>query len=235
MTPRLSAILVLLTGALAVTPSPAAAFSRKCPVKAGTLATDKGAFSRLWAANGTLYGCVKYGGEEPRAKKLGPWTAGGTVDFHDTTAVWTTKIIRGGVRRDRVWAADAYTGKRFLAGKRLVPKTARTAESEARIQGVKAGPDAAAWVTRGGEVGAAIAHPDGAPFVEGEEVRAEGNRVLLGRFAAMPPELLAGLRITESEGEGDECGGSYDVRFSIPEGTVLTWGSEFAGPFPDYC
>ncbi len=237
---HLPALLVLAFATLGLFPPASGAFPRKCPARAHTVATDAGAYSRLWTANGALYGCIKYGGETPRGKRLGPWTRGGAVDFTETTAVWTTTVTRRGRRSDRVWAADAYTGKRFLSGKLLVPATASTKEAEGRVQGVVAGTDgAAAWVTRSGEVGVALDRPygDGDPsLADGGEVRPDGNRALLGRFVSDPARLLASQKIEQDEGEGDECGGAYDVTFSVADPPVqLTWRSSYPGPFPDYC
>ena len=238
---------VLIGASVAAPSSSSAAFAKKCPAKAHTVAVSPdGAYSRLWTVGGTLYGCIKYGGEQPRARRLGPWTPGGQVSFVSTTAVWTRAYVRDGVRSDRLWAADAYTGKRFLAGKRLVPKSGSAPDGEARIQRVLAEHGAAAWVTQTGEVGFALDDPsgDGPPSRSGGGPRAEltvdENRTLVGRFDTDPRRLAATLTLTMDDGEGDECGGStlyrVNVRPQADAGPVeAIWSRDFQGPFPSYC
>jgi len=239
---------VLIGASVAAPSSSSAAFAKKCPAKAHTVAVSPdGAYSRLWTVGGTLYGCIKYGGEQPRARRLGPWTPGGQVSFVSTTAVWTRAYVRDGVRSDRLWAADAYTGERFLAGKRLVPKSGSAPDGEARIQRVLAEHGAAAWVTQTGEVGFALDVPwndDETPSRSGggpdAELTVDDNRTLVGRFDTDPGQLADTLKITTDDGEGDECGGVTGYTLSVrPEPTAapvkVNWGRAWDGPFPSYC
>jgi hypothetical protein len=215
----------LLTGAV-----PAGA-AQNCPAKKGTLAKDS--LGRVWHKGTSLYACTTVYGHRPRSRRMGPYKPGTKVSFDGVDLAWTTALTRDGVRSDRVWAGSADTGRRWLDGKRLIPASGDQPEREARILKLVAVDRSVAWVTRGGDVGFALQFPETDPAAIGTlpaPLKADDKRLLVGSFgAASASQLAATLKLTEGDGEGDECGGSnpYDLTFQVSPGT--TAGARWQG------
>lgn len=209
----------LLTSAALGAAAPAqAAPAKQCPAKKGTLAKDSR--GRVWHQGASLYACTTVYGRAPRAVRLGPWKAGTKVAWDDSDAVFSVPLTRRGtVVGDRVYAADAQDGRRWLLGTRAVPKTATTAAREARVQRVFAWGATAAWVTKDGAVVFALRSPEDAPAAEGALPAApvaDGKLALVGTWTGISPtDLGRSLKIDASGGDGDECGGSEEYRLTL--------------------
>lgn len=207
MTTRLP--LLGLLAALLIAPAAADAAPRDCPARAGTLARTS--MGRVWHAGGSLYGCTTVYGRRPHTQRLGPWRGAGPLRFDGVTAAWTVPLVRGGVRSDRVWAASAEDGRRWLSGTRLVPASSQGPAREGRVQRLLLRDRGAAWVTRAGEVVLALAAPQDAPMSLAQPplaLTASHQLLLLGRWPAPAAAALAATAVlTEADGDGDECGG----------------------------
>jgi hypothetical protein len=232
MTPR-RPLLPLLLAACALTAvltGPAQARkSYDCPKRAGTLAVKP--LGRVWHQAGSLYACTTVYGRRPQLRRLGPWKAGTRIAFDGVGVVWTVPLLRGGVRSDRAWAASAEDGRRWLAGRRLLPA------GEARVQRVLGTDQGAAWVTTGGAVVLALRSPQSDPEAVGTLPAApvaDRGLVVLGPFAGAGAAASATLE--ELEGDGDECGGANPYRLTVqPEPGAdrvgVTWWGGWERPF----
>jgi hypothetical protein len=165
MTRRLPlALLVGLALAALLAPGAAQAASKRypdCPAKRGTLAKD--GLGRVWHTKATLYGCTTVYGRRPHTQRLGPWKAGTKVAWDGVRAAWSVPLVRDGVRSDRLYAASAEDGARWLVGTRALPKSVSAPAAEARVQRVFAYDSTAGWVTRDGAVVFAAEMPEDAP------------------------------------------------------------------------
>src|SRR3954469_12197632 len=148
MTVRLPLTLLLAAVALTVPTAAHAKASANCPARSGTLAKD--GFGRVWHTKATLYGCTTVYDRKPQTRRLGPWKPGTKVAWDGTQAVWTVPLVRDGVRSDRLYAASAQDGSRWLVGTRALPATATTPAAGARVQRVFSYDVTAGWVTTGG-------------------------------------------------------------------------------------
>jgi hypothetical protein len=209
--PALLATLALVPGAAQ------ARTSHDCPKRAGTLSVKP--LGRAWHQAGSLYACTTVYGRAPRLRRLGPWKPGTTVVFDGVDAVWTVPLVRAGVRSDRVWAASAQTGRRWLSGTRLIPASAGAPAGEARVQRLLGRDEGAAWVTRSGQVVLALHAPESDPEAVGAlpaPLQADRALLLIGTWpAAAPDALAASARLEELEGDGDECGGVNPYRLTV--------------------
>jgi hypothetical protein len=224
--------LILATAAatfLAVAPAGAAS---NCPAKKGTLA--KNSYGRVWHSGTSLYACTTVYGHRPRARRMGPYKPGTKVSFDGVNLAWTTPLTRDGVRSDRAWAGSADNGHRWMDGKRLIPASGDQPEREARILKLIARDRGAAWVTQDGDVTLALQFPETNPEAIGTlpaPLKADDKRLLVGSFgAATAAQLAATLKLTEGDGDGDECGGTnpYELTFQATPGTTIGvrwWGS----------
>jgi hypothetical protein len=207
----------LLTSA-ALAPAAQAATAKSCPAKKSTLAKDSR--GRVWHQGASLYGCTTVYGRAPRSVRLGPWKAGTKVAWDGSHAVFSVPLTRGGkVVGDRIYAADAQDGRRWLLGTRAMPKTATTAAREARVQRVFAWGATAGWVTKDGAVVFALRSPEDTPTAEGVLAAApiaDGKLTLVGTWADVSPtDLGRTVKIDASGGDGDECGGSEEYRLTL--------------------
>jgi hypothetical protein len=223
-------LLIALAGLALAGPATASAAPKTCPPKKGTLA--KNALSRVWHQGASLYGCTTVYTHKPKAKRLGPWTPGTKVALSGDDVAWTTTVMRDAGKVDRLWAANIDEGKRWMAGKRLVPAAGEQPEREARIARLIAASTSVAWTTTSAEVGFALRSPESEPEAIGTlpaPLQPDGQRLLVGQFPdADPVALTTSLKLEVGDGEGDECGGSnpYELRFQAggaPSG-VRWWG-----------
>jgi hypothetical protein len=203
----------------ALAPSAAhAASATSCPAQKGTLAHDSR--GRVWHHGASLYGCTTVYGRAPRTRRLGPWKPGTKVAWDGSHAVFSVPLTRSGtVVGDRLYAADAQDGQRWLLGARAVPRTARTDAREARVQRVFAWGATAAWVTKDGAVAFALRSPQDAPVAEGAAggtPLADGRLTLVGRWPdSAPTDLGRTVKIDAAGGDGDECGGAEEYRLTL--------------------
>lgn len=213
--------LALLVAAIVAVPSGAqAASSANCPAKRGTLVVKP--LGRVWHTSTTLYGCTTVYGARPHTVRLGKWAKQSRVAFDGVKAGWTLPLTRAGVRSDRAWVASAEDGKRWLLGSPLVPAAGDQPAREARIQSIAVRDESAAWVTRTGEVVLALHDPQADPVAVGTPpalpaaAAPTGHLLLLGRWPAVAPAALAAtLKLTETGGDGDECGGVDDYTLTV--------------------
>ena len=96
-------------------PSGALARSHKCPHHHGQLAGDS--FGDVWHHGASLYACTTVFDHKPGTRRLGPWTSATKIAWDGLNAVWSVR--QNGI--DRMWAANADNGKRWLSGTNLVP------------------------------------------------------------------------------------------------------------------
>jgi hypothetical protein len=222
------AIGVLL--ALAVPSARAASSVKSCPARAHTLA--KTTVGRVWSSGSSLYACTTVYGRKPNKVRLGPWRSGGKVAWDGSDAVWSVPLTRGGhVVGDRVYAADAEDGSRWLLGARAGVK------AEARTQRLFAWGTTGGWVTRDGAVVFAQQSPTEAPAAVGTLPAApavSGKMVVVGTWPDVSPTTLGrSVKLDATgDGDGDECGGSEQYRLTlVPDATsgarvgVTWWGS----------
>jgi len=240
MTVRLPLTLVLAAVALTVPTAAHAKTYANCPARSGTLAKD--GFGRVWHTKATLYGCTTAYGRRPRTRRLGPWKPGTKVAWDGTQAVWTVPLVRAGVRSDRLYAASAQDGGRWLVGTRALPATATAAAAEARVQRVFSYDVTAGWVTTGGAVVFAQESPEAAPEAIGTlpaAPSADHHLTLVGTWPGVrPATLAAGVRLDAEDGDGDECGGSAGYRLTLapdvaaPTARVgVRWWGGWSRPF----
>ena len=226
-TARLTLAALALAAILATAiahPHPAGASprARDCPSKPGTLVTKP--LGRLWHTSTTLYGCTTVYGQRPHTVRLGKWAKQSRVAFDGVKAAWTVPLTRAGVRSDRAWIASAQDGKRWLLGSPLVPASGAAPAREARIQAITVVDEGAAWVTRTSEVVFALHAPEDDPTPIGTPpapLAPAGHLLLLGRWPTVAPrDLVASLKLTEGDGDGDECGGSNDYILTVRAGAT---------------
>lgn len=214
-----------------VAPRADAASSKTCPARTHTLA--KTSVGRVWSSGSSLYACTTVYGRQPNARRLGPWRSGGKVAWDGSDAVWSVPLTRGGhVVGDRVYAADAEDGSRWLLGARA------GVSAEARTQRMFAWGTTGGWVTRDGQVVFAQRSPTEAPKAIGTLPAppvASGKLVVVGAWPGVSPTGLGRtvkLDTTPGSGDGDECGGAEEYRMTlVPDAAsgarvgVAWWGS----------
>ena len=223
MHPKLTVLLLAaaaLGGPATTAADAGAATPKPCPAKKGTLA--KNGIGRVWHQGTSLYGCTTIYGKKPATKRLGPWKPGTKVAWDGSTALWSVPLTRDGVVSDRMWAASAQDGRRWLTGTRLVPKSGEQPAREARVQKLVLRDEGAAWVTKDGAAVFALHSPESEPEAIGTPpapLQATDELLLIGEFAGVPAaDLAASMALTEEDGEGDECGGSNPYRFTVTPG-----------------
>jgi hypothetical protein len=223
----------LATAALALVPSAADAASVKpCPAQKHTLA--KASAGRVWYSGSSLYACTTVYGRKPNKVRLGPWRTGGKVAWDGSDAVWSVPLTKSGkVVGDRVYAADAEDGSRWLLGARA------GVSAEARTQRMFAWGTVGGWVTKDGTVVMAQRSPQDAPTAIGTLPAAPvaaGKLVVVGTWTGVSPtDLGRTIKIdtTPGSGDGDECGGAEEHRLTLaPDASapgtrvgVAWWGS----------
>ncbi len=228
---RLSLPIVLAATLLAPGAASAAGKPKPCPAKPHTLAKTN--VGRVWQAKGSLYACTTVYGRKPNSVRLGPWRTGGKVAWDGSDAVWSVPLKKSGKTvGDRVYAADAEDGSRWLVGTRALPAR------EARTQRMFVWGTTGGWVTREGHVVFAQRSPQEAPKAIGTLPAAPvaaGKLVVVGQWTtATPTELGRTVKLdtTPDSGDGDECGGAEEYRMTlVPDAAsgervgVAWWGS----------
>lgn len=222
--------------AVAVAPSAAVAATKSCPARPNTLA--KVWAGRVWASGGSLYGCTTVYGRKPNKVRLGPWRSGGKVAWDGSDAIWSVPLVRGGkVVGDRVYAADAEDGSRWLLGARA------GVSAEARTQRMFSWGVVGGWVTRDGTVVMTERSPQEPPKVIGTLPAppvVSGKLLVIGRWTGVTPtELGRTVRIntTPGTGDGDECGGVEEYRMTLMPDPVsgdrvgVSWWGGWERPF----
>ncbi len=216
---RVTSIVLAVSTAATLTSAagPASAATRSCPARAGTLAKDSS--SRIWHQGDSLYACTTGYGVAPRSKRLGPYAPGTRVALGGTNVAWTVRQTKEGRRTDRVWAADLFSGRRWMLAQKPNPGGVDKPSREVLIQRLALSGTALAWVTKGGDVVAALRDPVGPPTVIGTlpapPVR-QDKLFLIGSFADTPvAELGRSLKVTPGGGDGDECGGVEAIDFTV--------------------
>jgi hypothetical protein len=198
----------------AVTSDASAAAS--CPARKGTIV--KNSYGRVWHSGHSLFSCTTVYGHKPKTRRLGPWAVNARVAFDGVHAAWTVPLVREGVRSDRAWAANADDGRRWLLGSRLLPSSSGPGQ-EARIQKILVDDEAAAWVTRGGEVVLAVRDPQDDPAPVGvlpAPLESQDKLLLVGTWTTPDAKTLAATaRLEELDGDGDECGGVNPYELTV--------------------
>jgi hypothetical protein len=203
----LVALAVTLAAAgLGAAPAPAAK-SYDCPATKGMI--SKRALGRVWHRGATLYGCTTVYGHRPKTKRLGPWTPTTRVAFDGVDVAWTVRRTVNYRRVDRIWAANIDSGRRWMQGYVLVPRTPTTEPREERVQSVELRDRGVAWITQAGDVVLALQSPQDEPEAIGAAgaLKPSGRYLLVGSFTSLTPRTLAAtLALKELPGDGDECG-----------------------------
>lgn len=231
--PRLLSLAAVGLSLAVAAPGADAAASKNCPAHRGTLV--KKSLGRVWHAGHSLFGCTVVYDQRPNTVKLGPWAPATRVAFDGVSAAWTTPLVRDGVRSDRVWIATAQgPGKRWLGGSRLVPAAGDLPVREARIQRILLVDQGAAWITRTGDVVLALASPSGDPMPIGVPqvtLAADHKLLLLGSWPDVPAaQLAATVKLTEGDGDGDECGGVNPYTLTVtPDPAADPFGAIWEG------
>ena len=223
-----AALVLLALGAA----GPASAKPRDCPKRANMISVKP--LGRVWHERASVYACTTVYAHKPVARRMGPWTKQTRLAFDGVDLAWTTRVVRGGVPYDRVWAGSADTGKRWQSGARLVPASASTPAREARIARIVQRDTGAAWTTTAGDVVFALPSPDADPSPVGTlpgPLSATKGVLLVGTFPTSDHAgaLAASMTLTEGDGEGDECGGSnpYSLRVT-PDPAAPAVGADWS-------
>jgi hypothetical protein len=209
-----------------------AAAHRACPPKRGTI--TKNSYGRVWHQGRSLWACTTVYGRRPQSVRLGPWRHTGRLVWDGLHVAWTQPLTRDGVRSDRLWAAEADTGKRWISGARAVPASAGGPAREARVSTVKLQFESVAWVTAGGDVVLALHSPQSDPAPVGTPpvtLQASDRYLLIGSWAGVGPSALASsLTLKTTTGDGDECGGVDTYRLTVqPDAAQPAVGADWDG------
>jgi hypothetical protein len=207
--------------ALAGAPSPAsAAASKRCTPQQGTIAVKT--FGRVWHRGSSLYACTEGYGKPARTHRMGPWTPFTKVAFDGTNVAWTVRMTKEGKRTDRVFAGEAYLGRRWMLAQKPNPAGTTLAAREDLVQRILVSSTAVMWVTRGSSVVAALSGPVDVPEVIGTLPAPpvqQGNLTMVGTFAGVPATTLAAsMKIAFGDGDGDECGNTTNYLFTVKPG-----------------
>ncbi len=230
---RTLAATALALAALAVAvPSGAMARSHHCPKHHGQLAVNS--FGNVWHDSKSLLGCTTVYDHPPRARRLGPWTPGTKVAWDGVNALWTVRHSSAGVTTDRMWAANADNGKRWLSGTKLVPGAPGAPFTDGQAQHIMLADQSAAWLTKAGQVVMALHEPADTPTPIGTLVSsplvAVKQLLLVGTY---PTSLVAGIastmKLEELDGDGDECGGENPYRLTFNGDVGVLSGAEWGG------
>jgi hypothetical protein len=220
----------LATAGASPAPAPAAK-SYDCPATKGTIA--KRALGRVWHRGTTLYGCTTVYGHRPKAKRLGPWTPTTRVAFDGVDVAWTVRRTVGYRRIDRIWAANVDSGRRWMRGYVLVPRTPSSEPREERAQSIALRDRGVAWVTQAGDVALALESPQDEPEAIGAAgaLKPSGRYVLLGSFTTLSARALAAtLALKELPGDGDECGAVNPYELTVqPDASQPPLGVRWSG------
>src|SRR4051812_28461331 len=162
--PLLAVPALLLPGAAAAGRA-LPATPRRCPAKHGTIA--KNSYGRVWHQGTSLWACTTVYARRPQSVRVGPWRAKGRLVWDGLHVAWTQPLTRDGVRSDRLWAAEADTGKRWITGARAVPAGAGGPAHEARVSALRLQFESLAWITAGGDVVLALHGPQADPVPVG--------------------------------------------------------------------
>jgi len=214
-------------------PSGALARSHKCPHHHGQLAGDW--FGNVWHHGASLYACTTVYDHPPRARRLGPWTPATKVAWDGVNAVWSVRHTSLGEPSDRVWAANADSGKRWLSGTRLVPNGPHNPFLAGRVQRVLVKDAGAAWITQKGDVVLALNEPAGEdPVAVGTPplpLVAVKQLLLVGSYPTVPAaQLAATATLQELDGDGDECGGVNPYKLTVqPDPSGPRLGAQWDG------
>ncbi|WP_354698804.1 hypothetical protein DSM112329_04502 [Paraconexibacter sp. AEG42_29] len=219
---RLTSLLAVAAAgsALAGAPSPAAAApkAKSCPSQKGTIVKD-GA-GRVFHRGTRLYACTTVYGHAPKSRYMGPWSSNTKVSFDGVNLAWTVRTTAAGKKTDRVWAGSADTGKRWMLGQKPNPGGADLAAREDTVARIVANDRGIAWVTKGGSVVGALQDPAEdkvAPigsFATPPSVLQE-KLVLVGSWPGATTQLASSLRLVETGGDGDECGGVNTYELTV--------------------
>lgn len=214
MNRRRAASLIAAAGVactLAGAPSPAgAARSAVCPSQTGTIVKDN--TGRVFHRGTRLYACTTVYGHAPKSRYMGPWSQYTKVAFDGVNLGWTVRTTAAGKRTDRVWAGSADTGKRWMLGQKPNPGGADLAAREDTVSRIVAQDRGVAWVTKGGAVVGALQDPAEdvvtpiGSFATAPSVL-QKKLVLVGSWPGATKQLASSLALTETGGDGDECGG----------------------------
>jgi hypothetical protein len=209
-------------------PSGALARSHKCPHHHGQLAGDS--FGNAWHHGASLYACTTVYDHKPGARRLGPWTSATKIAWDGVDAVWSVR--QNGI--DRMWAANADNGKRWLSATNLVPDGAGHPFLTGRVQRILLSDQSAAWITQQGQVVMALHDPADDPEAVGAlpaPLVAVKQLLLVGSYPSIAPATLAATaKLQELDGDGDECGGvnPYKLTFQ-PDSSGPRLGAQWDG------
>jgi hypothetical protein len=167
----------------------------------------------VWHAGDRLHSCTTVDGARlhgtPRMRTLGPWARGTKVDVSGVDVAWTVPATMPGVDADRVWAASAESGVRWLTGTRIDPGTPGGHFRDGRVRKIMAADGAAGWLTMRKQLVLAVHRPlgDPTPFSKlTEPVTANKQLVLAGTFPAIALDTLAvTATLRETAAATDAC------------------------------
>ncbi len=218
------AVAVAATCGLAATPGAASATGlHHCPTpKSGLLATRS--LGKVWHQGKSLYACTEAYANGPKIHRMGPYTPYGKLSFDGYSLAWTVLMTKEGKRTDRVFAGDAYTGRRWMIAQKPNPAGATLAAREDRIQALRVYDTAVMWVTKGSAVVGALSGPQSEPEVIGTLPAppvVQKHLTMIGTFPDVPAAtLVASMKLADdpSKGDGDECGGVSQFLFTVKPG-----------------
>jgi hypothetical protein len=224
----LTATALALAALAAAAPGGAMARSHTCRHHHGTLAANS--YGNVWHDSKSLLACTTVYDHRPGARRLGPWKPGTKVAWDGVNAVWTVRHAAG----DRMWAANADNGKRWLSGTKLVPGAPGEPFTDGRAQQVFLKDQSAAWVTTAGQVVMAMHEPSQDPTAIGTlpaPLSAVKQLLLVGSYPASSAATIASnLTVEELDGDGDECGGENPYRLTYSaDGSATRVGALWGG------
>jgi hypothetical protein len=225
---------VAVATALLAGPGSASAAGTSCPARSATIVKDVRGFGRVWHRGTSLYACTTVYGHAPQTRRVGPYAPATKVAFDGVNLAWTVRMTKQGRRTDRVWAANVDSGRRWMLAQKPNPAGGDKAARETLVQRILVKDQAIAWVTRGGDVVGALVSAQDEPVAIGtlpSPPVQQDHLVQIGSFPGGPVSALAAsLRITEGDGEGDECGGVNPYRFTVrPEAGLPEAGVQWTG------
>jgi hypothetical protein len=213
-----AAAAVALAGSAA--PASAATASKRCAPQKGTIVVTT--FGRAWHRGTSLYACTEGYGKPARTHRMGPWTPLTKVAFDGTNIAWTVRMTKEGKATDRVWAGEAYLGRRWMVAQKPNPGGASLAAREDRVQRILVNGTGVMWVTRGSSVVAALSGPADRPKAIGTlpgPLLEQRHLTQIGTFPGVPAtELAASAKIVQGDGDGDECGSTTNYLFTVEPG-----------------
>jgi hypothetical protein len=228
----LAATALALAALAAAAPSGAMARSHTCRHHHGTLAANS--YGNVWHDSTSLLACTTVYDHPPRARRLGPWAPGTKLAWDGVNALWTVRHTSGGVTSDRMWAASADSGKRWLSGTKLVPGAPGAPFTDGQAQRILLRDQGAAWITKAGQVVMALHDPADDPTPIGTLVSSPLTAVkqllLVGTYPASFVNAIAGtMKLDELDGDGDECGGVNPYRLTFNGDVDIVAGATWDG------